>query len=65
MKKEWKEPDIEVLNFKNTHGGGGGGHGSHGSHGGNYNPHVPGGFYPQDIAGHHITMEEMVILMVK
>lgn len=46
MKKEWKEPDIEVLNFKNTHGRGGGGHGSHGSHGGNYNPHVPGGFYP-------------------
>jgi hypothetical protein len=22
-------------------------------------------FIPQDIAGHHITMEEMVILMVK
>ncbi|ALP90954.1 hypothetical protein ACQPUL_06700 [Clostridium butyricum] len=44
MKKEWKEPYIEVLNFKNTYGRGGGGHG------GNYNPHgnphMPGGFYP-------------------
>lgn len=55
MKKEWKEPYIEVLNFKNTYGKGSGGNG--GNYNTNGNTHMPGGFdHPENLwpPHHHV-----------